>query len=44
MAKFEGTSLGKFRAYFYGYFVCIAGFLFGYDTGIVGMWKQYLET
>lgn len=32
----KGTPLGIFRAYFFGFFVCTAGFLFGYDTGIVG--------
>lgn len=32
----KGTKLGAFRAYFFGFFVCTAGFLFGYDTGIVG--------
>lgn len=32
----KGTRLGAFRAYFFGFFVCTAGFLFGYDTGIVG--------
>lgn len=36
MAKLRGTRLGAFRAYFFGFFVCTAGFLFGYDTGIVG--------
>ncbi|KAJ5675501.1 hypothetical protein N7462_008398 [Penicillium macrosclerotiorum] len=36
MAKFNGTKLGKVRAYFFGFFICLAGFLFGYDTGIVG--------
>lgn len=33
---FKGTRLGAFRAYFFGFFICLAGFLFGYDTGIVG--------
>ncbi|CAG8162274.1 unnamed protein product [Penicillium salamii] len=32
----QGTRLGAFRAYFFGFFICTAGFLFGYDTGIVG--------
>lgn len=32
----KGTRLGAFRAYFFGFFICLAGFLFGYDTGIVG--------
>lgn len=32
----KGTRLGNFRAYFFGFFICTAGFLFGYDTGIVG--------
>ncbi|KAJ5475313.1 hypothetical protein N7539_008379 [Penicillium diatomitis] len=36
MAGLMGTRLGAFRAYFFGFFVCTAGFLFGYDTGIVG--------
>lgn len=36
MAKLQGTRLGAFHAYFFGFFVCTAGFLFGYDTGIVG--------
>ncbi|KAK4501836.1 hypothetical protein PRZ48_007645 [Zasmidium cellare] len=30
------AKLGAFRAYYFGFFVCLAGFLFGYDTGIVG--------
>lgn len=34
--RLKGTPLGIFRAYFFGFFVCTAGFLFGYDTGIVG--------
>ncbi|KAJ5817444.1 Major facilitator superfamily domain general substrate transporter [Penicillium robsamsonii] len=41
-----GTRLGAFRAYFFGYFVCTAGFLFGYDTGIVGgilEFKSYVD-
>jgi MFS family permease len=36
MGKLNGTKLGAFRAYFFGFFICTAGFLFGYDTGIVG--------
>ncbi|KAJ5592015.1 uncharacterized protein N7459_002384 [Penicillium hispanicum] len=36
MARLNGTWLGAFRAYFFGFFICLAGFLFGYDTGIVG--------
>lgn len=36
MAKLPGTRLGAFRAYFFGFFICTSGFLFGYDTGIVG--------
>ncbi|KAJ5931171.1 Major facilitator superfamily domain general substrate transporter [Penicillium verrucosum] len=41
-----GTGLGAFRAYFFGYFICTAGFLFGYDTGIVGgilEFKSYIN-
>ena len=29
-------TLGSVRAHFFGLFICTAGFLFGYDTGIVG--------
>jgi hypothetical protein len=36
MAKLQGTRLGAYRAYSLGFFVCLAGFMFGYDTGIVG--------
>ncbi|KAK5706151.1 hypothetical protein LTR97_001138 [Elasticomyces elasticus] len=34
--KVPGTRKGKFRAYLFGFFICTSGFLFGYDTGIVG--------
>ena len=44
MAKLQGTRLGAFRAYFFGFFICTAGFLFGYDTGIVGMWEATVES
>jgi len=37
MARLNGTRLGAIRAYFFGFFICTAGFLFGYDTGVVGM-------
>lgn len=30
------TRLGTFRAYWLGCVVCIGGFLFGYDSGIIG--------
>ena len=32
----QGTKLGAVRAYWLGVVVCLAGFLFGYDSGIVG--------
>lgn len=38
MVNLPGTRLGAFRAYFFGFFICTSGFLFGYDTGIVGMY------
>ncbi|TKA69190.1 hypothetical protein B0A55_07077 [Friedmanniomyces simplex] len=34
--KVPGTRKGKLRAYWFGFFICVSGFLFGYDTGIVG--------
>ncbi|CAL5873600.1 uncharacterized protein PFLUO_LOCUS7881 [Penicillium psychrofluorescens] len=36
MPRLNGTRLGAIRAYFFGFFICTAGFLFGYDTGVVG--------
>ncbi|KAJ5765843.1 hypothetical protein N7520_005402 [Penicillium odoratum] len=46
MGRLNGTKLGAFRAYFFGFFICLAGFLFGYDTGIVGgilTFKSYMK-
>lgn len=34
--EMQGTRLGAVRAYWLGTVVCLAGFLFGYDSGIVG--------
>lgn len=31
------TRAGTFRAYWLGCVVCMGGFLFGYDSGIIGM-------
>ena len=35
----KGTKLGAVRAYWLGVVVCMAGFLFGYDSGIVGTYN-----
>ena len=43
MVRLPGTRLGAFRAYFFGFFICTSGFLFGYDTGIVGTFSHTLE-
>ncbi|KAL9059247.1 MAG: hypothetical protein Q9162_001284 [Coniocarpon cinnabarinum] len=34
--EMKGTLLGAVRAYWLGTVVCMAGFLFGYDSGIIG--------
>ncbi|KAI1651227.1 uncharacterized protein F4817DRAFT_179207 [Daldinia loculata] len=34
--EMTGPTLGKIRAYWLGSVVCMGGFLFGYDSGIVG--------
>lgn len=31
------TRVGTLRAYYLGCVVCMGGFLFGYDSGIIGM-------
>lgn len=36
-------SKGDLRAYYLGLLVCIGGFLFGYDTGVVGELCCYLN-
>lgn len=35
--KSNMTRAGTFRAYWLGCVVCMGGFLFGYDSGIIGM-------
>jgi hypothetical protein len=35
--KSSMTRAGTLRAYYLGCVVCMGGFLFGYDSGIIGM-------
>lgn len=35
LGGFLGFEKGDLRAYYLGVLVCIGGFLFGYDTGVV---------
>jgi hypothetical protein len=35
--EFSMTRAGTLRAYYLGCVVCMGGFLFGYDSGIIGM-------
>ena len=42
MAKLQGTRKGAIRAYTFGFFVCLAGFLFGYDTGVSSLGETLL--
>jgi hypothetical protein len=36
------TRAGTLRAYYLGCVVCMGGFLFGYDSGIIGMTDSIL--
>ena len=37
VAAMKSNTMGALRAYWRGTVVCMAGFLFGYDSGIIGM-------
>lgn len=37
------TRTGTLRAYYLGCVVCMGGFLFGYDSGIIGMTESILS-
>lgn len=36
------TRAGTLKAYYLGCVVCMGGFLFGYDSGIIGMFDSFL--